>query len=541
MNWKIKSKTIPQDLDQLQALLLENRQIDNQKLFFNPVDPSEIKLKQVGIDPAELEKAVGLVHQAIEQDQKVVIFGDYDADGITAASVLWLTLNHLGLQAQPFIPKREEHGYGITQSALEEIISQDKPDLIITVDNGIVANEAVRFARDQGIEVIVTDHHQPGHELPPASALVHSTAVAGAAVAWFLARGLDEKYATKLLDLVGIATIADQMPLVDFNRSFAVYGLRALEKSSRPGLLALMEVSGIDQTKLDSFSIGFGLAPRINAAGRLTHGLTAMRLLCTGNLPAAKKIARQLNQVNQDRQDVTKKSFEQALNLVKNQYQHNILIAASKDFHEGVIGLVAGKLTERFYKPAIAISLGKNQAKGSARSVTGVNITQLLRQVSEHLDSVGGHELAAGFSLKPEKLDSFQQALSELALKQIEPGLLEQEQQIECILPSGLVDFELVKLIDQLAPFGMANLPPIFVLEELEVLDSFSMGRDNKHLRLSLKTTEGQVLKAVGWYKAKLLDQLEPGTKLKLATAVELNHWKGRTNLQLKIKDIQVE
>jgi single-stranded-DNA-specific exonuclease len=541
MNWKILNQEPIKNTQHLIDVLLQNRQIQHPKKFLRPPSLDQIRPTDVNIDPAQLKKAAKRLQQAIENQEKVVIYGDYDADGIIAASIVWLTLNHLDLTAIPFIPNREKHGYGLAVNALAEIQQEHDPDLILTVDNGIVAFEALEWAKKQNLEVIVTDHHQPKKTLPPVSALVHSTEICGAGVAWFLMRQLAPDYALSLIDLLAIATITDQMPLAGINRAFAKQGFRAIAETKRPGLKTLMQVAEIDPSKISSYTVGFMLGPRINAAGRIAQGIEAMRLLCTSNDQAAKKIARKLDKINHTRQELTQEHLELGLSQAGDFKNHKLIFVSSTEFHEGVIGLLAGKLTEKFYKPSIVVAESAKVAKASARSVKGVDITKLIRQAEDLLINAGGHELAAGFSAAPENLDKLKQKLFTLADEQIAKDLLVPELKIDTLLPPDLVNLETAKTLLDLGPYGMANPWPVFALNNVMIVDIKTMGRDNSHLKLGLrlKGKDYSVMTAVGWNMGKLSQTLSSGDELNIAFNLDINRWRSKESLQLRLKDIK--
>jgi single-stranded-DNA-specific exonuclease len=588
MSWQYLSQQTPKNEQELLELLLTNRHIEDAESFLHPPHPRDISPEQLGISQQQLEQAVARIDQAIAREEQVVIIGDYDADGITATAMLWLALNRLGAAVVPFIPDRQRHGYGLSVPTLKEIQEQDQPDLIITVDNGIVAHEAVAWANQEQIDVIITDHHQAADKLPSAQAIIHSTQICGAAVAWFLVRALSNQTLShqepsakqadssqqsepivpdQFLDLVAIATIADQMQLTQANRSFAKYGLQALRKTKRTGLRALYQVAKVKPQQIKSYTVGFVIAPRINAIGRLKHGLDAVRLLCTGQRRAAQIIAKKLDRINSERQHLTKEQFELALQQVGPDPTDKLLVVSSDQFHEGIIGLIAGKLTEKFHRPSIAISTAQGKAKGSARSVKGVNITDLIKEQQELLISAGGHELAAGFSAELEHLAQFKEQIMAAANQTIERGLLRRRQKVECQLPLNLVSKRTVQTLQQLQPFGLGNFPPVFALEDLQVVDAFTIGQGQDHLKLMLRAQEkkgGQDqegsnrlsraneqqqdqsrhyrsphYRAIAWRRGKLLSQFKAGRDISVAANLEINHWNGKSNLQLKIKDFK--
>ncbi len=562
MRWQIQTSHIPKNLDELKEILLANRNISESDDFFSPPDPFTITAEEIGCNKKQLQSALDRFFVALEKKQDIVIFGDYDADGICASAVLWHVLTTLKATVRPFIPQREVHGYGLSIPALEEIITEKKPDLIITVDNGIVAHEAVDFARENNVDIIITDHHQPEEKakkehLPKANAVVHTTALCGTTVAWMFAREIiaahkktgpagvqknAERILKDTLDLCGIATVADQVPLLGYNRGFATAGIAALQKSARPGIRALCAQANIDQAAITSDSIGFGIAPRINAMGRLAHGLDALRLLCTGNFTKATEYAQVLGNKNDQRKDMTAEMFAHAMQQAKLQAEEHVLIVGSAEYHEGIIGLIAGRLSERFSKPAIVVSFGKTVAKASARSVIGVNIVEFIREVQADLLAVGGHPMAAGFGLAMDNFEKVQKKLFELGRETIGSELLTPGLEIDCEIPWQLVTEKLVTLQEAFAPFGSANPRPVFILT-CEVQSTKRIGAEGKHLKLFLgesdETGMTNSLEALAWNRGEWAESLEEGQKVRVAVKVELNTWQGRSKVQLVIRDMQ--
>jgi single-stranded-DNA-specific exonuclease len=549
--WRIQHPGIPATLEELRGILLQNRGISNPEAFFSTKHPLDLTLEDTGIRAAEMEKAISRLKQARANEEDVLVFGDYDADGISATAILWLTLHHLGYKTRPFIPHRAKHGYGISNRALDEILAGEMPDLIVTVDNGIVAHGPAARIREAGIDLIITDHHQPETDdtgktiLPKALAVVHTTKLCGATVAWMLARELDAEFAASLLDLATIATIADQVPLVGANRSFAKHGLEALKQTKRPGLQALFKAAKIEKSKINTSSIGFGIAPRINAMGRLEHGMDALRLLCTNNKTRAADLADTLVATNLRRQDLTDELMREAIHQAEQQVDEKLIIVSSHDFHDGIIGLLAGRLTEQFYKPAIAISLNGGVAKASARSVAGVNIVELIREVQDELLEVGGHPMAAGFGLEMDKLDSVLRRLFDLAKKQINPDMLIPSISIDCQLPYRFITEETVDLIETLAPFGQGNDQPVFELEGVAV-DAKRIGQGGSHLKLliagpDMEAYRGQGLEALVWRQGGISNQLGLKQPIKLAGYLEFNHWNGNRKVQMVVREVELD
>ncbi len=555
--WQLLSQQIPHDLAELEEILLKLRQIEDEDQFFSPTHPLELEIKKFGFSAREIKKAMDKLLLARERKTPIVIFGDYDADGICAASILWRVMHELGFAVTPFIPSRLKHGYGLNVNSAQAVLTEHNPKLIITVDNGIVAFEAVEWLKEQGVEVIITDHHQPewdkqGKErLPKAVAVLQTDQVCGAGVAWLVSKMLVDKIGTEFgektqreqlltnqLDLCALATIADQVPLTGFNRSFILHGLQVLRQTLRPGLLALAAVAGHKVDKVDEGKLGYQLAPRLNALGRLAEGIVGVRLLCTNSRTKAESIAGELNNLNLSRQDLTESALTQAEVQVAEQLSESLLIVYAPNFHEGVIGLVAGRLTEKYYKPAIAIGGEGETLKASARSVVGVNITELIRQVKADLLNVGGHPLAAGFSVHKDNLYLVINKLQKLAKTQIDPILLQPKIIAECKLPPSLINIQTAQTLLKFAPFGQGNHQPVFMIEDLELVSTQVIGAEGKHLKLALKLLSGQqpqLLTALFWHHAHLQDQLEIGAKFSLIAKLEVNTWRERQSLQLGV------
>lgn len=558
MKWEKKTTRIPKNSVELQEIIFKNRSIPQDEVvnFLNPVHPEKIAIKSLGISEIEFKKVYKLINQSIKNDEKIVIFGDYDVDGICASAILWQVLfkmykvvNPKGINHPvPFIPHREKHGYGITRLAIDEIIESFAPKLIITVDNGIVAHEPITYARQKGIEVVVTDHHLPEFKdekpiFPNANHILHSTQLCGATVAWILARELDSDHAKKLLDLACIATIADQVPLLGANRSFAKYGISKLQKSKNIGLIELFKSAGINQTKITEGTIGFVIAPRINAMGRLEHGLDALRLLCTQNKKQAHDLASLLTQTNFSRQDITKQMLEEAKLQVAEHSDQNILIVFSDTFHEGILGLIAGGLAEKYNKPAIAITVGSELAKASARSIFGVNIVEILREIQTDLVSVGGHPMAAGFSFLPENLKMIREKLFVLAQNEINASQLEKVIEIDCEIPLELISIGTIESLAVFSPYGMRNPQPIYEVGNVRVLEVKHMGKDSEHIKLKVvdnKNPDAIAFDCLGWRMSEYLKEIKLGDVISIVGTLDINQWRDKKYPQVILKDLKL-
>ncbi len=363
-NGEISPETIIQTI-------LHNRGIFNSAIsdFLDPPDPNTFTPVQVEIDQNVLQKAITRIQKAIESKESVIVYADYDADGVSAGSIMWETLHTLGANVMPYIPHRVEEGYGLSVKGIDAVKSKYNPSLIITVDHGITAREKVSYAQKQNIEVIVTDHHVKPLLLPNCL-IVHTTKMCGAGVAWFVAKELlkiadqlTPEFSDELLVLACIGTIADMVPLIDVNRAIARYGLQKLNKTSRVGLKALIKESGLMMGSIEAYSISHVIAPRLNAMGRLDHALDALRLLCTKQEKKALTLSQKLGEINRERQDLTSETARNAKSILEKQIQKSgsskLIFVADDLFNQGVIGLVAGKLVETYYRPAIVVARGE--------------------------------------------------------------------------------------------------------------------------------------------------------------------------------------
>jgi single-stranded-DNA-specific exonuclease len=540
MYWQIKNKSKIKDLQDLEKVLLENRSIKDLKSFFEPKNSEDLEFGMWDVDNKELKKAVTRIKTAIKKQEKVVIFGDYDADGICATAILWQGLNELGLVTTPFLPSREKHGYGLSVKALEEIIKKNKPDLVITVDNGIVAFKAAEFLKEENIDLIITDHHRSEEKKPTANALVVSSKICGAAVAWVLLKELDKTQAKEQLDLVALATIADLMPLKGVNRSLVFHGLRSLNNTKRYGLLELIKTLKYRSKQLDSYSVGFGLAPRINAMGRLGNAMESLRLLCTKSSQRAKELASLLGQTNQQRQDLTQDLLKHAERQYLDFKDNNIILVHSDHYHEGVIGLIAGRLTEKFNKPSIAISTTGETSKASARSVLGIDIIKFIREIKGDLLEAGGHPMAAGFGFETKKLELIKNKLIKLA-SDFDSKLLKPSLDIDCVLAHDLLNLKIIKLISKFEPFGQGNRKPLLALEDLVVGNIKTMGKESEHLKLGFRMLDvGCSVEGVGWRMGDLASKIKAGDSINIAGYLDINEWNGQKKLQVVIKDVKL-
>lgn len=490
-----------------------------------------------------LSRVVSRIKKAIRAKESIVVYADYDADGICAGAIMWETLWKLGARVMPYIPHRVSEGYGLSEKGIDAVKEQFDPTLIITVDHGITAWDKVEYAKSLGIDVIVTDHHVKPKKLPNCL-IVHTTVTSGSGVSWLVAKALSEEAP---LELAAIGTIADLLPLTGLNRAIVKHGLEIIRKTKRVGLKALVTEAGI--TDIDTYAISHMLSPRLNAMGRLEHALDALRLLCTNDVEKARLLAQKLGLTNRERQKLTEDTVLQARSKVPKQLKKLIFIA-EKDYNPGVIGLVAGRLVEEFYRPAIVLSIGDGFAKASARSIPGFNIVEAIRSCSELVVDVGGHPMAAGFTVETKNIKKLQSKLEKLADKELNEEKLTRVLKIDAEIPLNLVTEKLWKELQELQPFGFGNPEPVFATTGVKVVDTRLVGKDQKHLKLRVSALPNpshpstpptpSIFDGIAFNFGSLYGQLPSGTSVDLAYSIDLNVWNGRKSVQLKVKDIAI-
>ena len=539
--------------DDIFAALLQSRghntPMEVEEFLHPPAPTLAYVLAHSGITKQSLDKAKSLITQALKGKQDILVFGDYDADGVTAAAVMWTALTDMakgsGARVLPFIPDRTRHGYGLSSAAIKDIADgnafadTDYPDfhpsLVVTVDNGIVAVDAVQSLRNQGINVIITDHHQPDKTLPAASCILHTTITSGAGLAWIAALywSSESPAVRALIDIATIGIVADMMPLSGVNRAIVTMGLKLLSRATHPGLASLYELSGIGKKEFTTYDINFGIAPRLNAAGRLADPVDALRLLCTSSPELAKKLAEKIESHNRARQLLTEKAVAGAMT---ESFSHNLIVLDSPEYHEGVIGLVASKLMEKFGRPAIVISVHGETAKGSARSVPGVNIIAFLRAHASLFTGLGGHEGAAGFSLRTADIPRIKSELTTASDTDISVSLLGKKRLVDMELGLRQVTLTLARLLSSLEPYGMGNMKPTFLLRNVNVLEDCKVGASGNHRKLVIE--QGGVTKDVIWFNG---DAPHPISSIKnLVGTIDINVWRERETVQVVASYVEV-
>jgi len=510
--------------------LLANRGLTTKETveeFFHPAHPKDIS------SPFDSKSAIQLIKSHLKSGNKIYIYGDYDVDGICATAILWETLYPQYQNVFPHIPHRRDEGYGLSQKGIDHCLEQGAK-LIITVDNGITALDQVKYCRDKDCDIIIIDHHEPADTLPPANEVLYSSDTCAAGLTWFFCRDFtrtcDLKPNPSLLELVALATICDIVPLLGTNRSFAKFGLEELNRTARPGLLALFKEANLISNSLTPYHVGFIIGPRLNAAGRLEHALDSLRLLCIRDPQKAESLANKLGETNRTRQDLTRSSVEHAFSQIN---LTSVIVTAHESFDEGIIGLIAAKLVEKHHHPAIAISIRPTISKGSARSVPGFHITEHLRTASHLLVNVGGHAMAAGFTVETSQI---QELISHISNPDISPDLLIKKPRVDCEISLEQINLDLYSQLKLFEPYGLGNPTPVFLTKNVTISNPRHIGKQNQHLKFNINGLE-----AIYFNPPSPELRRGAGSEVDLTYQIDLNTWNGQSRLQLIVKDIQAQ
>lgn len=496
-----------------------------------------------------MEQLVERVHQAIENEERIMVYGDYDADGITSTTVMMKVLLSLGADVIFKIPNRFIDGYGPSKRLFQEAFDEGVK-LIITVDNGISGLEQIQFAKELSMDVIVTDHHEPGEMLPVADVIIHPNLkdstypfphLAGVGVAFKVAEALVGEELEELYYLVAIGTIADLVSLTDENRYFVQQGLQQMRRTNLLAIEALANVSGVDISTINEETVGFMFGPRINAIGRLGDAMPGVELFLTEDTTNAFSIANKLNEKNKERQAIVKKITEQAVQLIEEAGTvegPSVLVIGHKDWNPGVLGIVASKLVEKYYRPAIVLGFDEEKqiAKGSARSIEGFHMYKEIAKNSDIVQHFGGHPMAAGLTIPLANVDEFRNRLVEQSKECLTEEQLVPIISIDVPLEMHEITTEAIESLQKLSPFGMDFAKPMYCIEGVEVASVRKIGSTQNHLKMELK--HGEIgLDAIGFGKGELADEISPATKLSFVGDLQINEWNGRKKPQLMIED----
>ncbi|MEE8341444.1 MAG: single-stranded-DNA-specific exonuclease RecJ [Candidatus Neomarinimicrobiota bacterium] len=505
----------------------------------------------------DMDKATERIIKNIKNKIPIFVYGDYDVDGTTGASMLFLALTELGAKVIPFIPNREKDGYGLSKVGVDKA-KKLGADLIITCDCGINAFKPTDYANSVSIDVIITDHHIPDKTLPNAFAILNPKRndcdypfkdLCGGGVAFKLAcalsvkmdRPIDLMY--KYLDLVSLGTCADMVTIKDENRIIVEHGLKLLSKASKPGIMALLKLVDLENKPISVGQVVFGIAPKINAAGRLGDANRSVELLTTSNSRRAKELADELMKENHNRQIIQQEVVDAAFNMIhanidlKNE---KAIVLAGKEWHPGVIGIVASKVKEEFHRPSVIISYDKNGiGKGSARSIHGLDLYDALAASSKHLVDFGGHAMAAGLTIEEKSFESFKTEFTKYVNNSIN-----EEQLIPSIILEGLlklkdIDSRFIDFLDKLAPYGPGNMRPSFASKRMEIVGNPRVIGNGDHIIFKVRQSQ-KIISAIGFNMSKHYEKLIKGLPINMAYVVEINKWQGREMVQLNVRDIKM-
>lgn len=503
----------------------------------------------------DMDAAVERILAAIEENQKICVYGDYDVDGITSTSLCVKILRELEADVMYYIPVRADEGYGLNNEAIHHLAEQGV-QLIITVDCGIRSVDVVETVKELGLEIIITDHHECGDVLPDALAVInpHRTdcdypfqPLAGVGVAFKLMQAITDsigcsELAYEALEIAAIGTIADVVPLLEENRIIVKNGLEVLNATANLGIKALIDVSGLGEKQISAYNVAFVLAPRMNAAGRLADAGRCVELLITSDESLAKEIARELDHENKERQQIEADILEQAVRMLaenKSFEKDRVLVLDDANWHPGVIGIVASRIVEQYSKPAIMISREADVAKGSARSMSGFNIYEAMCRCGDLFEKFGGHEMAAGLSIKADNIPIFREKINAAAAQILHETELLPEIKVDYKLEVHDISLDTAKQLKKLEPFGMGNPNPSFVYRNLEVLDKRLVGANSRHLSLTLYDGKNS-MKAIAFNMGNLYNILSSSKKVDIICCMDINQWNNNENVQLVIKDIKL-
>ena len=506
---------------------------------------------------ADMDKAVERLERAIEKGEKILIYGDYDVDGTTSVALFYGFLREQYDALEFYIPDRYKEGYGVSEAGIDWAIAQ-KFDLIVSLDCGIKAINMVGKAAAAGIDFIICDHHLPGEQLPPAYAILDPKRadcsypfkeLSGCGIGFKLLQGYCMKNGISLdklypyLDLVAVSIAADIVPITDENRMLAYFGLQQLNENPRPGLQALIDLAGFRST-IDINSVVFGIGPRINASGRIAHAKTAVKLLLSSDLEKAKDIATIINDKNTERRNFDTHITREALEMIEQDPLSptaKSTVLFKKDWHKGVIGIVASRCIDVYYRPTVILTQSNNKATGSARSVVGFDIYEAISECSDLLLQYGGHMYAAGLTLDVEKVVEFQQRFEEVVSSRIRPEQLIPQIEIDQLIELEQITPRFYNILKQMAPFGPQNMQPVFMTEQVKAACRPKILK-NKHLKLNLcQENSNHVMEAIGFDMADYFGMIDSGMRFNIAYTIEENSYWGAGTLQLCLKDIKFD
>lgn len=521
--------------------ILEGRGVKDIDLFLKTPTLNE-SFESLSSDfKKSLSKARDLIFSEMEKKTPIIIFGDYDSDGINATAILYNFFKHEKKydNISYFIPNRFEHSYGLSKIAIDDSLKSYQPEqkvLFITVDVGITAFEEISYIKKLGHSVILTDHHQKPEKVPAPDLLVWNDGVCGAVIAWFLSKALGSKSRDGIVN-AAVATVTDLIPLTGFNRIIVKKGLEVVNKKPPLWIKKLFEVSSIKDVEITTYEIGWAVGPRLNASGRLQSSEDSIRLLTDRDESVLEKLASSLNSKNIERQEKTIEMYDMASELDEKKLP-KIIFSSNEKFHEGVIGLVSAKLTQRYYRPSVVISLDDGYGKGSVRSIPGVNIIEVLRKFNDLFVDLGGHPMAGGFTIEEKNIPEMQKKVSQYIENEFDDEIFTPVLNIDLKIPAEILNVKILDEIDKLKPFGMGNEQPLFLTENFVIVNSDIIGKDKTHLKLKLYDGN-RYHKAVYFGGARYEKELTVGDKVDLVYMLNKNEYNGNTYLDLVVKDFR--
>ncbi len=556
-NWILPKKKVSKNIVKY---ILRSRGIEEKSFLESTIKdiPSYKKMY-------DSKRATKEIVRCIKEGRKIVIHGDFDCDGICSVSLLWEFLYkevskelNLKVDVVPYIPSRVDQGYGLTQSSIEDVL-QLGGQLLVSVDCGVRDRELINTVKkEKSLDFVITDHHQPPddfgtdleyslvHPMYPAHEYPNSN-VCGAFVTLLLIQSIRSELGmeseinedTHGLDLVAMATVTDLMPLLDVNRVVVKYGIEQIKKGKRVGLNELVKVSGLELKDIDSYHLGYILGPRINAAGRIGSPLDAVKLLVSEKVDVCGSIANILNETNFQRQYMTQNGLDEAQSII-GESDEKLLFVVGNDWHEGVVGLIAGKLNEKYHRPVLVGTKKEGIVKGSARSITGFNITNALSKCEKYLDRYGGHELAAGFTVKDGMDEQFGKCIHKIAKKEITEDMLIKDLHIDLLVSSESVNRELIDELDILKPFGYGNTKPLIALENLVVVKKQIMGKLGNHMKLLCKGDGIDLITLLFFSCGEDTEEINIDDKIDVVGGIGINVWNGNEEIQFLVKEWRV-
>ena len=540
------------ELNHLTAKILSNRNILGKEMDYNDIRKFLNPTRNDFYDPfllPDMEKAIDRIEEAITKNEKILIYGDYDADGITSTTLLTKFFKDIGINVENYIPNRLTEGYGLNNKAIDKI-KEKGTKLIITVDCGITSIKEIEYAKKLGIDVIITDHHEPSEEIPKAIAIIDAkrknnkypfNQLAGCGIAFKLTqalsikRNLNENIYLKNLDIVAIGTISDLVPIVDENRVIVKLGLMLLKQTKNIGLKLLLKKSQIKE--IDSTSISFGITPRINAAGRLGNQYDSLELFITENYEKAENLAEKLNSYNLERQKIGNKIYEEALLQLKDK-ENNCIILGKENWHHGIIGIVSSKITEKFYKPSILVCFEGEKAIGSGRSIEGFDLYKAISSSKQYLSAFGGHTMACGLSLLKKDFEKFKSSVEKYTNEKLDLSKQEQKIIIDYIIKDYDLEIDKIKELSILKPYGEQNPEPIIMYQNLEIIGIRTLS-ENKHIKLLLKNKDNVKIDVIGFNLGELAEIYKIGDKINIIGNIEINTFNGKDTIQIRLIDIK--